>query len=145
MTLSEIYDLQRRMDEAHDRVTKAQAAVRAAERANVDTATQRTLDDARSALARAETDRMLVFASVQRSLTNPQQETPTMSSPSPIAPVSYAVKIISDNDGLILIGPFASEEAAEAWMDAMPDDEDAISVDVVAMAGPTRNDGEPNY
>lgn len=64
---------------------------------------------------------------------------------SPIAPVSYAVKIISDNDGLILIGPFASEEAAEAWMDAMPDDEDAISVDVVAMAGPVRADGEPNY
>ena len=64
---------------------------------------------------------------------------------SPIAPVSYAVKIISDNDGLILIGPFASEEAAEAWMDGMPDDEDAISVDVVAMAGPVRADGEPNY
>jgi hypothetical protein len=68
-----------------------------------------------------------------------------MSSPSPIAPVSYVVKIISDNDGLILIGPFASEEAAEAWMDAMPDDEAAISVDVVAMAGPVRADGEPNY
>lgn len=68
MTMTELYDLQRRMDEAHDRVTCAKAAVRAAERANVNASTQRTLDDAKSDLDRAETDRMLAFASMQRSL-----------------------------------------------------------------------------
>jgi len=68
MTLSEIYDILQRMDAAHDRVSHAKAAVRAAERANVNASTQRTLDDARSDLDRAETDRMLAFASIQRSL-----------------------------------------------------------------------------
>ncbi len=68
MTMTEIYDILRRMDEAHDLVSNAKNAVRVAERANVNSSTQRTLDDAKSALDRAETDRMLAFASMQRSL-----------------------------------------------------------------------------
>ena len=68
-----------------------------------------------------------------------------MTSPSPIANLSYAVKIIDEDDGLVLIGPFDSEAAAEAWLDAMPDDENVIDADVVVMAAPVRNDGEPNY
>lgn len=64
---------------------------------------------------------------------------------SPIAPIAYAVRIIDENDGLVLIGPFATEEAASDWLDAMPDDGGIEDADVVVMAGPTRFNGEPNY
>jgi hypothetical protein len=68
-----------------------------------------------------------------------------MSSPSPIAPVSYVVRLVTETDGPVLVGPFTSEAEAAAWLNGMPDDEDMIDADVVAMAGPVRADGEPNY
>jgi hypothetical protein len=62
-----------------------------------------------------------------------------------LASVTYNVRLITGTDGLVLIGPFPTAEAASAWLEAMPDDGDVEDADVIAVAAPFRNDGEPNY
>ena len=57
----------------------------------------------------------------------------------------WIVRLDHEINGSIYIGPFATAEAAEAWLDAMPDDEDLEDAVVEAMAPPTLPNGEPNY
>ena len=60
-------------------------------------------------------------------------------------PCLWIVRLVSENDGNIFIGPFASEADGEAWLDAMPQDDDIMDTYVEAMAPPTLPNGEPNY
>jgi lactate dehydrogenase-like 2-hydroxyacid dehydrogenase len=63
----------------------------------------------------------------------------------PTATVSFIVRLTIAGDNAVFVGPFATEEEAEAWLDNMPADETLEDADVVCVCAPVRDDGEPNY
>ena len=60
-------------------------------------------------------------------------------------PVTWIVRLVSENDGNIYIGPFSTEADADAWLENMPQDDDLMDTYVEAMAPAFLRDGEPNY
>jgi hypothetical protein len=60
-------------------------------------------------------------------------------------PVMRIVRLVSEKDGNIYIGPFSTEADADAWLENMPQDDDLMDAYVEAMAPPTLPNGEPNY
>lgn len=71
--------------------------------------------------------------------------TTTTPSISTFLPVMWIVRFVHADDGNINIGPFPTEAEADAWLDAMPEDDAIDYTYVEAMAPPTLPNGEPNY
>lgn len=61
------------------------------------------------------------------------------------APFGWVVRLDHEINGNINIGPFPTAESAEAWLDAMPDDEDLTDAVIEAMAPSVLPNGQPNY
>lgn len=61
----------------------------------------------------------------------------------------WLVRIVSDNTvngrDNIYFGPFQKEYEAIDWMNAYPDDEDIVDMDVFFLNSPVREDGSPNH
>lgn len=68
MTFAQTSTLLAQLDASNAAIAEQQAAVRAAERANVTPGTQRVLDDARSELERRRAQHTLLFASISKAL-----------------------------------------------------------------------------
>lgn len=61
----------------------------------------------------------------------------------------WLVRIVEDGtpDGrsALYFGPFQSEDEAGEWMNAYPDDENIVDMDVFFLNSPVREDGSPNH
>jgi hypothetical protein len=61
----------------------------------------------------------------------------------------WLVRMVSDNTingrDNIYFGPFQKEHEAMDWMNAYPDDEDMVDMDVFWLNSPVLADGSPNH